>query len=225
MKSTEKDKLIYEVYFIGKVNEELAKKEHREQVELIKQTIKTVFETDEPKSAPKEQYTITTYENMVTEGYGSIKNLIEVHVNNNNSFKTKIFNINEDEFYSKYNTIDNYDDMIRFSKVFIKYIANNKINSKLGIAKVVEFCRCEENIDNILLSFGYNIKSKIVKTFSLYKYKNYPIYLIPSYIFLSETQKFDIYELFGFCLSTEEEKLYEKISEIKDSLSKVLSFV
>lgn len=224
MKS-EKDKLIYEVYLIGKVNDDLIRKDHREQVELIKQTIKTVFETDEPKSAPKEQYSITTYENLVTEGYGSIKNLIEVHVNNNNSFRTKFFNINEEEFYSKYNSIDNYDDMIRFSKVFIKYIANNKLNSKLGTAKVVEFARCEENIENILISFGYKVKSKIIKTFSLYKYKCYPIFLIPSYVFLSDTQKFDIYELFGFCLSTEEEKLYEKISEIKQALSKVLTFV
>ena len=113
-----------------------------------------------------------------------------------------------------------------FSKYFIKYITNNKITSSLGIAQIVDYCRCEENMDKVFLNFGYKIKSKIRKDFSIYKYKNQRIYLQASFISDEEKQvSVNIYELFGFCDSNEKEKLIEKMNEIKDKLSKVLVFV
>lgn len=214
------EKLTYEIYLLGTLIQTGLK---REKYEQIKQTIRSIFEFEEQY---KDSYTIITYENTLTEGIASIKNLIEVHLNNNIQFTNKNFNINLEEFLSKYNPIDNYDEMLKFSKVFIKYIANNKLNSQLGIAKVVEFCRCEENFEETLMMMGYKEKSRINKNFSTFKYRQFPIYLQATNISNDDkTLNVEIFELFGFCMSYEESELVKKMNEVKNELGKILKFV
>ena len=212
----DKEKLTLEIYLLGTIKSGL-------KVDQIKQSIFSIFEYFDNKNI-KSTYSILTLENQVTEGIGSIKNIIEIHTNNNDNFRK--FNVNDEEQFSKLDILDNYDEVIMFSKYFIKYITNNKITSSLGIAQIVDYCRCEENMDKVFLNFGYKIKSKIRKDFSIYKYKNQRIYLQASFISDEEKQvSINIYELFGFCDSNEKEKLIEKMNEIKDKLSKVLVFV
>lgn len=212
--------LYFEVHLLGYIP-------HNDKKDMLKKTLNNLFD----KSLPTE-YTITTYENKQVEGIGTKKNLIEVHLNNKfypndpNIDIEKIFKINHEEFYTKLNPFDNFIDYLKYSQCFIKYIAQNKINSKIGTTKVVDYCRCEDNIIDMLKSIGYSEKSRIKKSFGVYKYKYGGNVYFQASTLIDEIHNITTitYELFGFCKSTEEEKLVSKMTLLKEEFEKYMVF-
>jgi hypothetical protein len=83
--------------------------------------------------------------------------------------------IDNDKFYNNVQYADKIEEFLTISKYYLKYIANTFVNFPYGSASVVEMSRCEENMDNILMSLEYREKSKMKRVGELIRYKQYPI--------------------------------------------------
>lgn len=194
--------------------------------EQIKPFLYSVFQTDTPL---RESYSIVSYQNKVNDGITNLTNLIEVHTNQKQHYnsESKTFKLVEDEFYTKYSPYDDYEDLCKFSQCFMKYSTQNKTISKIGSTSVIEYCRCEKNIGDVLSNIGYQVKNKFIKNFDLFRMKNTNIYLQTTTILTEDDKqkiKYDIYELFGFCVSNEEEQLVSKMMKVKEDLSTLFQF-
>lgn len=148
---------------------------------------------------------------------------IEYHVNN--SFAKEQVSIDTNSFYNNVKYMTKLDEFLILSEHFIKYISNTIINSDVGKASIVEFSRCDANMEDIINSFGYKFKRRIDKKGYLIKYKNQPIFAYLSEFRQSPNDKqYFVIEIRGLCLETEKDKLCKTLNEIKNKLSYMFIF-
>ena len=171
-------------------------------------------------------YEITTYKLEANIENKTVKNIIEIHKNLQESPNTQIDN---QIFYNDVQYMDKIDEYLLLSKYFIKYIGSTFINYDLGSANIVDLARCEDNMDMILQNMGYVVKYKIKKKGLYYKFKNLPIVII---IYALEKlldnentpqkggeQNLQYLEIIGYCVDTDIEKIKQELAYIESKLN------
>jgi hypothetical protein len=126
------------------------------------------------------------------------------------------------------NFLDQISEFYQWSKFYIKYIGNTFLSFEEGNAAIVDLSRCEENMNNILLEFGYHERFKIKKRGKMCKYKNKPVVVL---IFTMEkpvesnsehTRKevnLQYLEVIGYCYESESAEMKKELNLIKTKLS------
>lgn len=182
-------------------------------------SIEEVFEN----TIKEYNYSIKTYTIESTDFTNRAISTIEYHTN---KYITKN-NVSTDNnnFYNKVKYMNKLDEFIIFSEHYIKYISSTIINSEIGKASIVELSRCDKNMDDIINSLGYRLKSERKISGYLWKYKSYPIIGILSQVKMNQNDKPNyILEIRGLCLETEKDKLCQLLYDIKNKLSSQFCF-
>ena len=182
-------------------------------------TIEEIFEN----SFNQYNYSLYTYTIDSVDYTNRAISTIEYHVNN--SFAKKEQSIDSNSFYNNVKYMTKLDEFIILSERFIKYISNTIINSDIGKASIVEFSRCDGNMEDIINIFGYKFKRRKDKIGFLIKYKNQPIFAyISEYRPSQNDKRHFVLEVRGLCLETEKDKLCKTLNEIKNKLSYMFIF-
>jgi hypothetical protein len=92
----------------------------------------------------------------------------------------------------------------------------------------VDLARCEENMHNILIQFGYTERFKIKKKGKICKYRDRPIVILtynmekPAEQGSEQKKEYNIQylEVIGYCYESESTALKNDLSFIKSKLSK-----
>jgi len=130
-------------------------------------------------SYDKKQYELDFHyksESFLSESQ-EFSTLLEYHQNlNEEPYKHK-FKL--DQFFNNVNYLNKLDEYLKFSKFFVKSISNSYLQDfPIGHLSIVEISRCEEKMDLIIDSLGYEKKSNIIKNGKFIVYKNMPIIIL-----------------------------------------------
>lgn len=196
----------------------------------LKEKIENVFKSDS-NEIYKECFYIQTYTSNIIEGISRISNKIELHKNQKLLDRDDFVDSYTNEFYSEVSPYVNYGEYLKYTNCFIKYISHEKLPSKIGFLRRVEFCRCENSFDTVLETMGYRKSDEeVLKQDSrIYKHYEYNIYLKLFKIGkIGDFNNIDAFEIFSFFNEEDnvtKELISEKFIDIKNEFNDMLFFV
>ena len=99
---------------------------------------------------------VQTYSSEISQGITKIKNKVEVHKKVDKDLVDVVYDGYDDSFYSECSPYINYVEYFKYSNCYLKYISEEKLTSKVGFLRRIEFSRTDLDIEEVLMMMGFN---------------------------------------------------------------------